>query len=114
MDIVEQSVLATHKIKFKVPHLRVGDSINVHVRLQEKDRERVQVFSGTLIKLQGQKSTRSFTIRKISNGVGVEKTFPIACPAIDLIEVLYSTKVRRAKLFYLRKRKGRAARLTKI
>ena len=114
MDIVEQSTLRANEVKFKVPKLTVGDSVNVHMRLQEKDRERIQVFSGTLIKLQGKKSTRSFTVRKISDGVGVERTFPVACPSIDRIEVLYSSKVRRAKLFYLRERKGRAARLTKI
>ena len=88
-----------------------GDSLDVHIRLKEAGKERVQVFSGVVLKIQGRKSTRSFTVRKISGGVGVEKTFPLASPALQKVTITSRAKVRRARLFYLRKLKGRSARL---
>ena len=109
MDIVDAHVSKTQK-QMDFP-ARVGDTLNVHVRFQEAGKERIQVFKGVVLKIQGKKSTRSFTVRKISDGVGVERTFPLASPAVEKIEVLSSAKVRRARLFFLRDREGRAARL---
>jgi len=109
MDIVESYTLKNNKqVDFKA---QVGDTVNVHAGFQESGKKRTQVFSGIVLKIQGRKSLRSFTVRKISNGIGVEKTFPLASPAVKKVEVLSRAKVRRAKLFYLRKLKGRSARL---
>ena len=94
--------------------VKIGDTLDVHVRFQEAGKDRVQVFSGVVLKIQGKKSTRSFTVRKVSDGVGVERTFPLASPAVEKIKVVSSAKVRRARLFYLRKLKGRSARLRTI
>ena len=112
MDIVDFYVSKNQK-QMDFP-AQVGDTLNVHVRFQEAGKERIQVFSGVVLKIQGKKSTRSFTVRKISDGVGVERTFPLASPAVEKVEVVSSAKVRRARLFYLRKRKGRAARLRTV
>ena len=112
MDIVDSYVSKNQKqMEFPV---QVGDTLNVHVRFQEAGKERIQVFSGVVLKIQGKKSTRSFTVRKISDGVGVERTFPLASPAVEKVEVVSRAKVRRARLFFLRERKGRAARLQKV
>ena len=112
MDIVESYVLKIQK-KMDFP-VRTGDSVNVSVRFQEAGKERTQVFSGVVLKIQGKKSTRSFTVRKVSDGVGVERTFPLASPSVEKVEVISRAKVRRARLFYLRSLKGRAARLKTI
>ncbi len=109
MDIVDQYVSKNQKqLEF---HGEVGDTLDVHVRFKEAGKERVQVFSGVILKIQGQKSTRSFTVRKISDGIGVERTFPLASPAVEKVKIISKAKVRRSRLFYLRKRKGRSARL---
>ena len=109
MDIVDSYVSKTQK---QLPFSsQIGDTVNVYVRFQEAGKERVQVFSGVVLKIQGQKSVRSFTVRKISNGVGVERSFPLASPAVQKVETLVQAKVRRARLFYLRHKKGRSARL---
>ncbi|MDE0119848.1 MAG: 50S ribosomal protein L19 [Bdellovibrionales bacterium] len=112
MDIVDSYVSKIQK-KMDFPG-RIGDTVNVSVRFQEAGKERIQVFSGVILKIQGKKSTRSFTVRKISDGVGVERTFPLASPSVEKVEVISQAKVRRARLFYLRNRKGRAARLKTI
>ena len=109
MDIVDSYVSEKHK-QIEFPAL-VGDTVNVHVRFQETGKERVQIFSGVVLKIQGKRSTRSFTVRKISGGVGVERTFPLASPAVKKVEMVSRAKVRRARLFYLRNLKGRASRL---
>lgn len=88
-----------------------GDTVNVYVKVKEGEKERVQVYKGIVTKLQGSGSSRSFTVRKISAGVGVERTFPFASPAIDRIEVLTKGQVRRAKLYYLRSLEGKAAKI---
>ena len=112
MDIVDAYISKTQKqMTFPV---RVGDTVNVSVRFQEAGKERTQVFNGVVLKIQGKKSTRSFTVRKISDGVGVERTFPLASPVVEKVEVVSRAKIRRARLFYLRERKGRAARLQTI
>lgn len=112
MDIVDSYIANTQKhIDFPA---QVGDTLDVYVRFQEAGKERTQVFSGVVLKIQGKKSSRSFTVRKVSNGVGVERTFPLASPAVKKVQVLSKAKVRRARLFYLRQRKGRSARLKTI
>ena len=109
MDIVDSYVSKSQKqMAFPV---QVGDTVNVHVRFREGDKERIQIFTGVAIKIQGKKNTRSFTVRKISDGVGVERSFPLASPAVFKVETLSSAKTRRAKLYYLRHLKGRGARL---
>lgn len=101
----------TKKNKKTMPEFRSGDSVNVYVKVKEGEKERVQLFSGVVIKMQGRGSDKSFTVRKIASGVGVERTFPILSPSIDRVEVVTRGKVRRSRLFYLRGLKGRSARL---
>ena len=91
--------------------LKSGDQINLYLRVKEGEKERTQLFKGTVIKVRGRNLSRSFTVRKVSYGVGVEKTFFFANPNIEKIEQLSSNKVRRARLFYLRQLRGRSARL---
>lgn len=100
------------QLKSDLPDLRPGDTVEVSVRVVEGDKERQQKFRGDVINVRGAGLKKSFTVRKISEGVGVERTFPIHSPSLASIEVLRHSKVRRAKLFYLRKRTGKAARLT--
>lgn len=90
---------------------KTGDTVGVYVRIREGDKDRIQLYKGVVIKIQGTGPTRSFTVRKISAGVGVERTFPINSPAIDRIELVARGKVRRSRLYYLRALKGKAARL---
>ena len=97
--------------KSEVPDFDVGDAVNVHVRIKEGGKERVQLFAGTVIARQGGSSTETFTVRRISHSVGVERVFPIHSPNVVKIDVERSSKVRHAKLFYLRGRSGKAARL---
>ncbi|MCB0408194.1 MAG: 50S ribosomal protein L19 [Bdellovibrionales bacterium] len=94
------------------PQFSSGDTLAVHLRIKEGEKERVQVFQGVVIKIQGSGIGRSFTVRKMSSGVGVERTIPLYSPAIDKIELLSRGSVRRGRLFYLRALRGRAARLT--
>ena len=94
------------------PAFRPGDSVRVHVRVVEGDKERIQVFEGTVIGRKGGANRETFTVRKTSYGVGVERTFPVHSPRVDRIEVVGKGAVRRAKLYYLRTRAGRAARVT--
>lgn len=94
-----------------IPDFRPGDTLKVHVRVTEGSRSRIQVFQGVVIRRQGSGARETFTVRKISYSVGVERTFPINTPAIDKIEVLTRGDVRRAKLYYLRNLRGKAARI---
>jgi large subunit ribosomal protein L19 len=99
-------------IKEKYPKFSAGDTINVHYKIKEGNKERIQQFQGTVIQVRNQGSNgETFTVRKISSGVGVERIIPILSPNIDKIEVLRRGRVRRARLFYLRGRKGKAARI---
>ena len=95
-----------------IPDFRPGDTVRVHVRVTEGDKERIQVFEGTVIGRSGTRARETFTVRKVSYGVGVERIFPVNSPRLDKIEVVAKGAVRRAKLYYLRERSGRAARVT--
>jgi large subunit ribosomal protein L19 len=90
---------------------RAGDTVNVFVKVKEGEKERTQVYKGVVTKLQGAGASRSFTVRKISAGVGVERTFPFASPAVEKVELLNVGQVRRAKLYYLRRLEGKAAKI---
>ena len=94
-----------------IPEFRPGDTVKVHVRVVEGTRERVQVFQGVVIRRQGGGLRETFTVRKVSYGVGVERTFPVHSPSIDKIEAVTRGRVRRAKLYYLRDLRGKAARI---
>lgn len=109
LKIVEQDYQDVRK---NFPDFNAGDTINVHVKIKEGNKERVQQYQGTVIQRRNQNSNgETFTVRKISNGVGVERIFPILSPSLDKIEVIRKGKVRRARLFYLRGRQGKAARI---
>ena len=95
-----------------LPPFRPGDTVRVHVSITEGDKQRIQVFEGVVIRRRGRGASATFTVRKISYGVGVERIFPVHSPRIDKIEVAARGAVRRAKLYYLRSRAGRAARVT--
>ncbi|GAB3208182.1 50S ribosomal protein L19 [Marinactinospora thermotolerans] len=99
------------QLRSDVPDFRPGDTLNVHVRVTEGNRSRIQVFKGVVIRRQGSGNRETFTIRKVSYGVGVERTFPVHTPAIEKIEVVSRGRVRRAKLYYLRSLRGKAARI---
>ncbi|KXB35485.1 50S ribosomal protein L19 [Atopobium deltae] len=109
MDYIR--ALERQQIREDVPTLRVGDNVKVHYRIKEGDRERIQVFQGDIIRLSGAGSRETFTVRKISFGIGVERTFPVHSPKIAKLEVVRHGDVRRAKLYYLRNRVGKAARI---
>lgn len=109
IEAVTQSQLRTD-----LPSFRPGDTLRVHVRIIEGTRERIQVFEGVVIKRRGGGISETFTVRKISSGVGVERTFPLHTPKIEKIEVKRRGKVRRAKLYYLRNLRGKAARIQEI
>ena len=99
------------QLRSDVPEFRPGDTLNVHVRVTEGNHTRVQVFKGVVIRRQGSGNRETFTIRKVSYGIGVERTFPIHTPAIEKYEVVVRGRVRRAKLYYLRDLHGKAARI---
>ena len=98
----------------EVANFNVGDTVRVHAKIKEGNRERVQVFEGIVLKRQGGSSRETFTVRKNSNGIGVEKTWPLHSPTIEKIEVVRAGKVRRAKLNYLRDRVGKAAKVKEL
>ncbi len=103
--------IENEQLKENVPELNVGDTVKVHGKIKEGNRERIQVFEGTIIKVQGTGARKTFTVRKNSNGVGVEKTWPVHSPLVEKVEIVRSGKVRRAKLTYLRGRVGKAAKV---
>ncbi|MDD4657823.1 MAG: 50S ribosomal protein L19 [Eubacteriales bacterium] len=105
------SELEREQYKTDVPDFKPGDTVRAHVRVVEGTRERIQVFEGVVIKRRGYGLRETFTLRRISYGVGVERTFPIHAPKVDKIEVIRRGRVRRAKLYYLRQRTGKAARI---
>jgi large subunit ribosomal protein L19 len=99
------------QMKQNLPEFRSGDTVRVNIRLVEGNRERIQAFEGIVIAFGGSGARRTFTVRKISSGVGVERIFPLHSPRLDTIEVIRYGRVRRAKLFYLRRLRGKAARI---
>jgi len=98
-------------MKQDIPAFRPGDTVRVHVKVKEGNRERLQAFEGTVIARKHGGASETFTVRKISNGIGVERIFPLHCPTVDHIEVKRLGRVRRAKLYYLRKLSGKSARI---
>jgi len=106
--------IEAEQLRQDVTEFNVGDTIRVHAKIKEGNRERIQVFEGTVLKRQGGGVRENFTVRKTSNGVGVERTWPLHSPVIDKIEVVRRGKVRRAKLNYLRKRVGKAAKVKEL
>jgi large subunit ribosomal protein L19 len=109
MNLVQE--ITQEQLRKDIPDFRPGDTLRVHVKVVEGSRERIQVFEGVVIKRRGGGISESFTVRKISYGVGVERTFPLHTPRIEKIEVVRRGKVRRAKLYYLRDLRGKAARI---
>ena len=108
-NIVDQ--VASASLRTDLPDFRAGDTLDVHVKVIEGSRSRIQVFKGVCIKVQGSGIGRTFTVRKVSFGVGVERTFPLHTPVIEKIEVSIRGDVRRAKLYYLRTLRGKAAKI---
>ena len=102
------------QLKESVDKFSVGDTVKVYGKIKEGNRERIQVFEGTVIKKQGGSNRATFTVRKLSNGVGVEKTWPLHSPNVEKVEIVRKGKVRRAKLYYLRDRVGKAAKVKEL
>lgn len=111
-DLVREVTLKKTQKNKNIAEFTPGDTVGVYVRIREGDKDRVQLYKGVVLKIQGSGITRSFTVRKISAGVGVERTFPFSSPAIDRVELVARGQVRRSKLYFLRNLKGKAARLT--
>lgn len=106
IDLIEKE-----HMRLDLPEVQVGDNVRVHTKIYEGEKERVQVFEGVVIRKRGGNTRASFTVRKISYGVGIEKTFPKHSPLIEKIDVITKSKIRRSKLYYLRKLRGKAAKL---
>ena len=111
-DIIKK--IEAEQLKAEVPAFNVGDTVRVYGKIKEGNRERIQVFEGTVIKKQGGSNRATFTVRKLSNGVGVEKTWPLHSPNVEKVEIVRKGKVRRAKLYYLRDRVGKAAKVKEL
>lgn len=111
-DIIREIEAA--QLKENVDDFNVGDTVKVYGKIKEGNRERIQVFEGTVLKIQGGGSRTTFTVRKVSNGVGVEKTWPLHSPNVERVEVVRRGKVRRAKLNYLRDRIGKKAKVKEL
>ncbi len=111
-DIIRE--IEKEQLKENVSDFNVGDTVKVYGKIKEGNRERIQIFEGTVLKIQGGSSRATFTVRKVSNGVGVEKTWPLHSPNVEKVEVVRRGKVRRAKLNYLRQRVGKKAKVKEI
>lgn len=111
-DIIKE--IEAEQLKADVASFRVGDTVKVYAKIKEGDKERIQVFEGTVTKRQNGGVRETFTVRKLSNGCGVEKTWPLHSPNVEKIEVVRHGKVRRAKLFYLRERTGKKAKVKEL
>ncbi|MBR6678177.1 MAG: 50S ribosomal protein L19 [Oscillospiraceae bacterium] len=109
MDLIK--ILNEQQMKADAPVIEVGDTVKVHVKIKEGNRERIQIFEGTVIAKKHGSVGGTFTVRRLSYGVGVEKVFPVHSPSIDKVEVVRHGKVRRAKLYYLRSRVGKSAKV---
>lgn len=104
-------LLTGPQLKEKIPELNIGDTVRVHVKIKEGERERIQNFEGTIIARRGGGISESFTVRRVSYGVGVERVFPIHSPNVDQVDIIRRGRVRRSKLYYLRDRVGKAAKV---
>ena len=113
MNEIIKSIEA-EQLKAEITEFSVGDTVKVYGKIKEGNRERIQVFEGTVIKKQGGSNRATFTVRKLSNGVGVEKTWPLHSPNVEKVEIVRKGKVRRAKLYYLRDRVGKAAKVKEL
>ena len=111
-DIIKK--IEDEQLKAEVPEFNVGDTVKVYAKIKEGNRERIQVFEGTVLKKQGGSTRATFTVRKNSNGIGVEKTWPLHSPNVERVEVVRRGKVRRAKLNYLRDRVGKKAKVKEL
>ena len=111
-DIIKK--IEDAQLKAEAPEFRVGDTVKVYGKIKEGNRERIQIFEGIVIKKQGGSCRETFTVRKFSNGVGVEKTWPLHSPIVTKIQVVRKGKVRRAKLYYLRNRIGKRAKVKEL
>ena len=112
MDLMKE--VEKQYLKEDIPRFNPGDTVRVHVRVVEGARERTQIFEGVVLRRQGRGLRETFTVRRVTYGIGVERTFPVHSPSISRIEVVKRGRVRRAKLYYLRKRTGRAARIREM
>ena len=109
MNIIEQ--LEKEQMRLDMPDFKAGDTIKVHARIKEGEKERIQVFQGVVIRKRKGNTGATFTVRKISYGIGVERIFPLHSPSIDKVEVLTRGRVRRGRIYYMRKLRGKAARI---
>jgi large subunit ribosomal protein L19 len=109
MEAIRQ--LEKEQMRFDLPDFRPGDTVKVHVKITEGDKERIQVFKGAVIRKRKGTTNATFTVRKISYGIGVERIFPSNSPSIQAVEIVSRGRVRRSRLYYLRKRRGKAARI---
>lgn len=107
-------LIAQDSLKAEIPVVEIGNTVKVHVKIKEGERERIQLFEGTVIAKQHGGISETFTVRRMSHGVGVERVFPIHSPTVDKVEIVRKGKVRRGKLYYLRNRQGKAAKLKEI
>jgi large subunit ribosomal protein L19 len=114
MSTVIDNVVEASQLKTNIPDFRIGDTVRVHAKIIEGDKERIQVFEGAVISRANSSNRATFTVRKVSYGVGVERIFPLHSPRIDKIEVVMHGRVRRAKLYYLRELSGKAARIKAV
>lgn len=112
MDLID--MIENEQLKKDIPNFKVGDTVRVYVKVVEGARERLQAFEGFVLKIQGGGLSKTFTVRRVAYGVGVERTFPIHSPRIDRIEIIRKGKVRRAKLNYMRERVGKAAKIKEL
>ena len=112
MTVIE--TIESEQLKSDVPQFKAGDTVRVHVKVIEGEKERIQVFEGVVLRKSRGQNRATFTVRKVSYGIGVERTFPLHSPRLDKIDVVARGQVRRAKLYYLRKLSGKAARIEEI
>ena len=111
-DIIKE--IEKEQLKSEIAEFSVGDTVKVHNRIVEGEKSRIQIFEGTVIKRQNGSNRETFTVRRVSYGIGVERTFPIKSPRVDHVEMIRRGKVRRAKLYYLRERQGKAAKIKEV
>ena len=112
MEVIK--AMEKEQMRFDLPYFKPGDTVKVYVKIREGDKERIQVFQGVVIRKRKGAANASFTVRKVSYGIGVERIFPLHSPNIDKIEVVSRGRVRRSRLYYLRKRRGKSARIKEL